>query len=60
LDARLVGHVTLEARSDGNIVARFDGHSVGLGTFSADAADRAHQLRTAAAFGSRPVAARFA
>jgi SagB-type dehydrogenase family enzyme len=45
LDARLVGHVTLEARSDGNIVARFDGHSVGLGTFSAGAADRAEQLR---------------
>src|SRR3954468_7475030 len=60
LAARLVGHVTLEARSDGNIVARFDGHSVGLGTFSAGAAERAHQLRAGlplAAFtsGRRPV-----
>jgi SagB-type dehydrogenase family enzyme len=60
LDARLVGHVTLEARSDGNIVARFDGHSVGLGTFSAGAADRAHQLRAGLplvsfASGRRPI-----
>ena len=45
LSARLVGHVTLEARSDGNIVARFDRHSVGLGKFSAGAADRAQDLR---------------
>jgi SagB-type dehydrogenase family enzyme len=60
LAARLVGHVTLEARSDGNIVARFDGHSVGLGTFSAAAADHAHQLRAGLplasfASGRRPV-----
>jgi SagB-type dehydrogenase family enzyme len=45
LAARLVGHVTLEAGSDGNLVARFDGHSVGLGTFSAAAAERAQHLR---------------
>jgi SagB-type dehydrogenase family enzyme len=60
LAARLVGHVTLEARSDGNIVARFDGYSVGLGTFSAGAADRAHQLRAGLplasfASGRRPI-----
>ena len=46
LAARLVGHVTLEARSDGNIVARFDGHSVGLGQFSAGVAEHAQSLRT--------------
>jgi SagB-type dehydrogenase family enzyme len=52
LSARLGGHVTLEARSDGHIVACFGGHSVGLGTFSADAADRARELRTGLSFGS--------
>ena len=60
LSARLVGHVTLEAGPDGNIVARFDGHSVGLGAFSAGAADRAQQLRAglplaAFASGRRPI-----
>ena len=60
LSARLVGHVTLEARSDGNIVACFDGHSVGLGTFSAGAAERAQHLRTGLplasfASGRRPI-----
>ena len=45
LSARLGAHVTLEARSDGSIVARFAGHSVGLGKFSAGAAERAQDLR---------------
>jgi SagB-type dehydrogenase family enzyme len=47
LSARLVGHVTLEARADGNIAVCFDnGYSVGLGKLSAAAADRAQDLRT--------------
>jgi SagB-type dehydrogenase family enzyme len=46
LSARLLGHVTLEAQAGGNIIARFDGFSVGLGKFSADAAERAQDLRT--------------
>ena len=52
LSARLGGHVTLEAHSDGNIAACFDGHSVGLGKFSAGAADRAQDLRTGLPLGS--------
>jgi SagB-type dehydrogenase family enzyme len=43
--ARLSGRVTLEAQADGKIAACFEGFSVGLGTFSADAADRAQDLR---------------
>ncbi len=46
ISARLSGHVTLEARADGTVAACFDGYSVGLGTFSAGAADRAQELRT--------------
>jgi SagB-type dehydrogenase family enzyme len=46
LSARLGGHVTLEAQTSGEIVARFDGFSVGLGRFSAGAAERAQELRT--------------
>jgi SagB-type dehydrogenase family enzyme len=46
LSARLSGHVTLESRADGEILACFDGHSVGLGKFSAAVADRAQDLRT--------------
>jgi hypothetical protein len=46
LSARLGGRVTLEAQSDGKILACFEGYSLGLGTFSADAADRAQDLRT--------------
>jgi SagB-type dehydrogenase family enzyme len=46
LSARLVGHVTLEARTDGSIAACFDGRSVGLGKFSASGAERAQVLRT--------------
>ena len=46
VSARLGGRVTLEAHANGEIVACFDGYSVGLGTYSADAADRAQNLRT--------------
>ena len=45
VSARLRGHVRLEAHASGEIVACFDGYSVGLGTFSAGAADRAQELR---------------
>jgi len=45
VSARLRRHVTLEAHTNGEIVAYFDGYSVGLGTFSAGAADRAKTLR---------------
>jgi len=44
--ARLNDRVTLEARSDGTIAASFDGYSAGLGKFSAEAIDRAQQLRS--------------
>jgi SagB-type dehydrogenase family enzyme len=44
LSARLGGHVTLEARSNEDIVACFNGLSVGLGKFSANAVDRAQKL----------------
>ena len=46
VSCRLDGHVTLEAQSDGNIVVRFSGHAINLGTFSAAAAQRAQDLRT--------------
>jgi SagB-type dehydrogenase family enzyme len=46
VSARLGGRVTLEAHANGEIVACFDVYSVGLGRFSADAADRARNLRT--------------
>jgi SagB-type dehydrogenase family enzyme len=45
VSARLRRHFRLEAQSNGEIIACFDGHSVGLGTFSAAAADRAKELR---------------
>ena len=45
VSARLRGHVRLEAQANGEIVACFNGYSVGLGTFSAGAADRARELR---------------
>jgi SagB-type dehydrogenase family enzyme len=45
VSARLGAHVTLEAHANGEFVASFDGYSVGLGTFSAAAADRAQDLR---------------
>jgi SagB-type dehydrogenase family enzyme len=45
ISARLGSRVTLEAHVNGEIVACFDGYSVGLGRFSAGAADRAQNLR---------------
>jgi SagB-type dehydrogenase family enzyme len=44
LSARLLSHVTLQAQAGGDIVARFDDLSLGLGKFSAEAAERANQL----------------
>jgi SagB-type dehydrogenase family enzyme len=52
LSARLGGHVTLETHADGNIAACFDGYSVGLGKFSAHAAERAQDLRMGLPLGS--------
>jgi SagB-type dehydrogenase family enzyme len=52
LSARLGGHVTLAAHADGSIAACFDGHSVGLGKFSASAAARAQDLRVGLALRS--------
>ena len=46
VSARLRSHVRLEAQANGEIVVGFDGYSVGLGTFSARAANRAQELRT--------------
>jgi SagB-type dehydrogenase family enzyme len=45
ISARLSGHITLDAKADGNIAACFDGYSVGLGKFSSAALDRAKELR---------------
>jgi SagB-type dehydrogenase family enzyme len=45
LSARLADHVTLQARATGEIAAGFSGLSIGLGKFSASAAERARQLR---------------
>jgi SagB-type dehydrogenase family enzyme len=44
LSARLLSHVTLHAQASGDIVARFDDVSLGLGKFNADAAERAKEL----------------
>ncbi len=52
ISARLSAHVTLEARPDGNVFACFDGHSDGLGKFSAGAVKRAQELRTGMPLGS--------
>jgi SagB-type dehydrogenase family enzyme len=46
VSARLRSNVTLETQAEGEIAASFEGYSVGLGRFSADAADRAQNLRT--------------
>jgi SagB-type dehydrogenase family enzyme len=46
VSVRLRSHIRLEAQANGEIVACFNGYSVGLGTFSAGAADRARELRT--------------
>ncbi len=45
VSAQLRGNIRLEAQANGEIVASFDGYSVGLGTFSAAAANRAQELR---------------
>jgi SagB-type dehydrogenase family enzyme len=50
--ARLIGFVTLEAQTDGNIVAYFDGYAVGLGKFSAEVAARAQALTKGLPLGS--------
>jgi SagB-type dehydrogenase family enzyme len=52
ISARLSAHITIEARADGNVFACFDGHSDGLGKFSADAVNRAQELRTGLALGA--------
>jgi SagB-type dehydrogenase family enzyme len=52
LSARMGGHIMLEAQADGNIVACFDGLSVGLGKFSAGTLDRAKVLRAGLALAS--------
>lgn len=46
ISARLSAHITFEAHADGNVFACFDGHSDGLGKFSADAVKRAQALHT--------------
>jgi SagB-type dehydrogenase family enzyme len=45
ISARLIGHVTLETRADGNVVARFDGNAVGMGRFGSAVLSRLHELR---------------
>jgi SagB-type dehydrogenase family enzyme len=45
LSARLLSHVTLQAQAGGDIVAWVDDVSLGVGKFSAAAAERAKQLR---------------
>jgi SagB-type dehydrogenase family enzyme len=52
LSARLSGHVALEAQPGGDIVARFEGLSVGLGKFGTSAAKRAQGLRTGLPLGA--------
>jgi SagB-type dehydrogenase family enzyme len=52
ISARLCAHITLEAHPDGSIFACFDGHSVGLGKFSADAVNSRQELRTGLPLGS--------
>jgi SagB-type dehydrogenase family enzyme len=46
ISARVNDRITVEADADGNIAAFFDGHSVGLGKFSAAAVKRAQMLHT--------------
>ena len=45
LSVRLLSHVTLQTQAGGNIAALFDDVSLGLGKFSAAAAERAKDLR---------------
>jgi SagB-type dehydrogenase family enzyme len=44
LSARLLSHVTLQAQTRGDIVARFDDVALSLGKFSAETAERAKRL----------------
>ena len=46
LSVRLVGHVTLDVEASGDVVARVEDFSVGLGRLGAAAAERARRLRT--------------
>jgi SagB-type dehydrogenase family enzyme len=46
LAARLAAHVVLEPRANGEIVACFRGHRVGLGKLSVGATERAQHLRS--------------
>ncbi len=52
ISARLGARITLETHADGNIVACFDGYSVGVGKFSAGAVNSAQGLRTGLPLGS--------
>ena len=52
ISTRLSAHITIEVRADGNVFACFDGHSDGLGKFSADAVNRAQELRTGLPLGA--------
>jgi SagB-type dehydrogenase family enzyme len=52
LSARLPGHVSLETRANGEIVARIEDYAENLGKFSAGAAGRAAGLRSGLALGS--------
>lgn len=52
ISARLSPRITLEARPDGSVFACFDGHTDGLGKFSAGAVKRAQELRTGLPLGS--------
>jgi SagB-type dehydrogenase family enzyme len=57
LSARLDGHVMIESRAAGNVIARFNGMSLALGKFSAAASARTPELHSglplAALAGSR-------
>jgi SagB-type dehydrogenase family enzyme len=60
VSARLAGHVTLESRASGEIIACFDGYSVGLGTFGAGAAERVQDLHQGLPLGEIEAGARSA
>ncbi|TMJ60468.1 MAG: dehydrogenase, partial [Alphaproteobacteria bacterium] len=46
ISARLSARITLQTHADGSILACFDGHSVGLGKYSAATCKRAQELRS--------------
>jgi SagB-type dehydrogenase family enzyme len=50
--ARLNAHITLEAHSDGNVIASFDGLSTALGKYGPDTLTRAQALRSGLPLGS--------